>query len=179
MPAASAPSAGLTDTWGRRNRRLGDRKCPECGGTFRPLKAASTYCSIPCARKKNGGHNRKDESWWINQKGYREGRVTVDGEKRRVKEHRLVAGRIAGRPLLPDEDVHHRDGDKTNNVPENLEVLPHAEHTRVTNSERTYRRGYHLNLTDEERAARSGRMREMRRAAIAKATAQPTHLKEL
>ncbi|WP_083653504.1 HNH endonuclease [Deinococcus marmoris] len=29
-----------------------------------------------------------------------------------------------GRPLLPGEIVHHRDGDSTNNAPENLIVLP-------------------------------------------------------
>jgi len=77
-----------------------------------------------------------------------------------------------GRPLRSDEDVHHKDGDRANNAPDNLEVLPHGEHARLHNHERTYRRGYRLNLTDEARAARAERMRQMRRAAIAKATGQ-------
>ena len=39
-------------------------------------------------------------------------------------EHRVVAEEMLGRPLAPGEVVHHRDGDKLNNSPENLEVLP-------------------------------------------------------
>lgn len=58
---------------------------------------------------------------------------------------------------------------RSNNRPENLEVLSHGEHSSEHNKVRTYRRGYCLNLTDAERARRSDAMREMRRAAIAKA----------
>lgn len=43
-------------------------------------------------------------------------------------EHRLVAEAALGRPLRDDEEVHHRDEDKTNNDPANLDVLTRAEH---------------------------------------------------
>lgn len=43
-------------------------------------------------------------------------------------EHRLVAEKKIGRRLLPTEDVHHRDGNKQNNAPENLDVVTRAEH---------------------------------------------------
>jgi hypothetical protein len=36
-----------------------------------------------------------------------------------------------GRPLQPDEVVHHIDGDHTNNKPNNLEVMDRKEHTRM------------------------------------------------
>lgn len=45
--------------------------------------------------------------------------------------HRVVAEIKLGRKLLPGETVHHRDDTKTNNDPDNLDVLPsQAEHMR-------------------------------------------------
>lgn len=39
-----------------------------------------------------------------------------------VLEHRLVVARILGRPLRPSESVHHLDGNRSNNAPENLQL---------------------------------------------------------
>lgn len=49
-------------------------------------------------------------------------------------EHRVVAEAMLGRPLRPGEVVHHRDGDKRNNDPLNLEVLPsQSSHCKAHN----------------------------------------------
>jgi hypothetical protein len=54
-------------------------------------------------------------------------------------EHRRIGEMIAGRTLRPDEHVHHIDGDKHNNSPDNLMVLDREEHLRLHALERAAR----------------------------------------
>jgi hypothetical protein len=46
-------------------------------------------------------------------------------------EHRVVAEAVIGRPLKSDEHVHHKDGNKHNNAPDNLVVMTRSEHLRL------------------------------------------------
>jgi hypothetical protein len=42
-------------------------------------------------------------------------------------EHRLVMAEVLGRPLAADETVHHRNGDRLDNDPSNLELWSTAQ----------------------------------------------------
>lgn len=56
-------------------------------------------------------------------------RIWVRG-KGLVLIHRLIAKRVWG-DVVDNMDVHHRDGDKMNWSPDNLQVLTHQEHMQV------------------------------------------------
>ena len=54
--------------------------------------------------------------------------IKVNGKK--MDEHRYIMEQHLGRKLTRYEVVHHKDGDKSNNDIENLELTSLSEHTR-------------------------------------------------
>jgi len=100
--------------------------CTHCGTDFRRLasdvrrRAAAgmrgPYCGMRCA---NVGRPRKAVASyrWINM-----------GDGTTETEHRLIMMTHLGRPLSPEEEVHHKDRNRSNNEIENLAVLTHKEH---------------------------------------------------
>lgn len=57
---------------------------------------------------------------------YRYRTVKINGKTKLL--HRHVMEQVLGRRLLPTEHVHHRDGDRKNNDPANLEVMSCHDH---------------------------------------------------
>lgn len=48
-----------------------------------------------------------------------------------VYEHRVIAEQVIGRRLEKDEIVHHKNGKRWDNRPENLEVMDKREHAKL------------------------------------------------
>ena len=156
----------LYDTIGRKNRSIPDKKCKSCGIMFRPVNSIHLTCSRECGykiRKSNPPLKNKGKGW-INPQGYR--CLKVDGKE--VKEHRLIMENYLGRKLSSKEDVHHINRIKDDNRVENLQVMSHSDHAKITNK-RPYKKGYKLDLSDKERTRRADHMRKIRMEAINKA----------
>lgn len=106
--------------------------CPECGEMFLP-SSGQTYCGRSCAAKANGRKRRKPGGLKTSH-GYvllRRPDHPMATRAGYVMEHRLVMAREIGRPLRANEVVHHTNGVKEDNRPENLELMTESEHNSL------------------------------------------------
>jgi hypothetical protein len=95
------------------------------------------------------------------RKGYLWFRICLPGEKpRSVKVHRMVMLAFVG-PVPSECEVNHKDGDKTNNRPENLEYK-----TGLENIRHAWENGLHANDDRKGEAHRMAKLNDEKVRAI-------------
>lgn len=95
-----------------------------------PTKSARGLCDMHYQRWRKDGRPGEAE-----RRRARDGEgtvLTVGYRWHHAKglEHRTVIERTLGRKLRTDECVHHKNGNKLDNRPENLEVMTRSEHMK-------------------------------------------------
>lgn len=86
------------------------------------MLGVNKMCVNKMAQELGVKYMPKDE--YICTQGYK----IIGKSKNRKSEHRLVMEKKLGRELLSSEIVHHIDGDKLNNDPDNLIITNRSEH---------------------------------------------------
>jgi hypothetical protein len=86
-------------------------------------------------RGKYGAEHWNWKGGYISPAGYR---IISRKGKSLLYEHRVVAEEMLGRPLEHDEVVHHIDGNRSNNSPDNLVVMKRKEHDKMKEGIRQY-----------------------------------------
>lgn len=116
-----------------------DKYCPVCSKFFRARACNKSviFCSHSCYMIQRN----RDDPELSRRAAQKAGQVIAEkyrgtGTKSYIKEggrhqHRVVAEEKLGRPLEEGEIVHHIDGNKFNNDPDNLQVMTQSEHARI------------------------------------------------
>ena len=124
---------------GRPDKKVARKVCKHCGKEFtipncwlKKFKNAGQYCSRDCYnefQREQGGAfgGSKRAAWGEGQGVFTDSHGYVheyDPQRQKyIRQHRLVMERMLGRPLEKWESVHHRNGKRAENGPENLELV--------------------------------------------------------
>jgi len=125
--------------------------CKICGIEFVKKRKEQIICSVKC-RQVNNGKGRSGQKTGPQSKNYKQ-RVTKDGYlrmyarrhpyangRKEIYVHVMVMEMHIKRPIYKGECVHHKNHVKSDNRIENLELMTHANHSRLHNLELTKKR---------------------------------------
>lgn len=119
-----------------RKQRTISHVCENCGDRFINKERLTRFCTLRCSMLA-----RYPDRIVSKHDGYVY--VRPDAKTPRMAEHRLVMMRMVNGPLPSGHDVHHLNGDKTDNRPENLVIMTRSEHMSLHESDRANRWSRH------------------------------------
>jgi len=96
--------------------------CQYCGIVFERKNCKNKeykYCSSSCSARATNARRTPSVGTRLRRS---DGYYTIQTPEGSMFEHRYVMEQKLGRKLYPGENVHHIDGDRGNNDPENLEL---------------------------------------------------------
>lgn len=112
--------------------------CVHCGNLFTVTKKyqQKRFCGHSCAFRNifpNGNPSAMTPEAGKKSGDSRRRSGKSNGYVKRFNrhEHRVVAEEMLGRKLAPEEVVHHKDHNRGNNSPENLQVMKRNDHSRL------------------------------------------------
>jgi len=130
------------------------KTCKHCGKSYQPVGSSSKFCSLDCRRiyyistgKSKGWRDKFNAAngtvvgvgsggltkTWTENPSYKSGKHSFIAHGRRLKDSGVPCNRC-GKDLINagrgDWCSHHRDHNRSNNVPENLELLCKSCHQK-------------------------------------------------
>lgn len=117
---------------------LPDKQCIHCLSDFnrrysngryesRAEYESRKFCSLKCCHEYKVGERANGYKDGL-RRGHNCGYLRITGGKYL---HRVVMEQHLGRELLPDEHVHHKDGNVLNNDISNLELTSNSSHRKL------------------------------------------------
>ena len=105
--------------------------CSHCGKPFTAVQSRhnAEFCSLACRQVAVARRTADKRS-----EAARAAAVAKPTTYRKIHRrhiHRVVAEQKIGRPLRRGEIVHHKDENRHNNSPDNLEVMTQSKHARL------------------------------------------------